>query len=82
MAVYRHYRKDGGARIHELGAQNEKDTDEMRFGAKLALVAAKPCVMVDFDDELKMAKQAETLWPCDKITRVRKQMEAERGGVA
>ena len=37
--------------------------------------------MIDFDDELTMARQAEAVWPCAKIMRVREQIEAEREGV-
>ena len=45
------------------------------------LAAAKfscPILIHDTDDELYMAKFCEMLWPGDRITQVRKAVEAER----
>jgi hypothetical protein len=50
----------------------------LRSGVKTALVAHPPCVLHDFDDELRLAKLAEILWPCAKITGIRQSIEAER----
>jgi hypothetical protein len=37
--------------------------------------------MHDFTDEFEAVKFAEGLWPCAKITRIRKKMEAEQHGL-
>jgi hypothetical protein len=68
----------GEARHDYLGAETEADAVTLRAGVKAALVSRPPCVMHDFDDELGMAKLAEILWPCAKMTRIREQIEAER----
>jgi hypothetical protein len=72
--------RKGETRHDQLGAETEADTVEMRAGIMAALVEHRPCVMHDFADELEMAKWAEAIWPCDKITRVRERVEAERHG--
>jgi hypothetical protein len=53
---------------------------EFRAGIMLALVRHPPCVAIDFDDELQMARHAEAAWPCAKITRIREGIEEERSG--
>lgn len=53
-----------------------------RLSLLAALVAHKPLVIHDFDDELAMASFAEALWPCAKITRIREQMERERANAS
>ena len=71
-------KKTGETWHDQLGAPNEADTVEMRAGIMAALVGMGSCVMIDFDDELAMAKHAEAAWPCAKITRIRERIEAER----
>jgi len=66
------------ARIDRLVAGTEADTVAMRTGIIAALVAHKPCVVHDFDDELDMARHAEATWPGEKIRGVREAIEAER----
>jgi len=36
-------------------------------------------VIHDCDDELQMARLCEILWPCERITDLRKAVERERG---
>jgi len=52
----------------------------LRGGLKAALVEHRPCVIVDFADELEMARHAEAAWPGAKIRRIVAQLEAERVG--
>jgi hypothetical protein len=65
-----------------FGVGSEGATVKMREHLKVALVEKRPCVMIDFDDELEVAGYAEAIWPCQKITRIREQIEAERGARA
>jgi hypothetical protein len=52
--------------------------EDDRLALLAALVAHKPLVIHDFNDELAMARFAEAVWPCVKITRIREQLEKER----
>jgi hypothetical protein len=50
-----------------------------RNAIKMALmINRRPLVVHDCDDELYMARLCETLWPGEKITALRKALEAER----
>jgi hypothetical protein len=71
-------KRNGEIFVDQLCAETEADTVEMRAGVTMALAGLRPCVMLDFDDELEMARRAESLWPGEKITRIRKEIEAER----
>jgi hypothetical protein len=62
----------------QLGGETESDAVAMRAGIMAALIVLRSCFMHDFSDELEMAKLAEALWPCDKVSRILKQVEAER----
>ncbi len=55
-------------------------SDKVAFRAEflLELVRRKPLVIHDTDDELYAARLCETLWPGERITRIRKTIEAER----
>jgi len=70
--------RTGETRVDQLNAETEADTMAFRAGVMAALIEHRPCVMIDFDDELQMARQAEAAWPCAKITRLREGIEAER----
>jgi DnaJ-domain-containing protein 1 len=70
--------RTGETRHDQLGAETEDDTVALRSDIMAALVAHRPCVAIDFNDELEMAKVAEANWPCAKITRIRQGIEAER----
>jgi hypothetical protein len=65
-------------RCDQLLADSEGAAVEFRAGIMLALVRHQPCVVIDFDDELQMARHAEAAWPCAKITRIREGIEEER----
>jgi hypothetical protein len=58
--------RTGETFVDQLSAETEADTVEMRVGVMAALVDQRPVVMIDFDDELAMAKWAETVWPSAK----------------
>ena len=51
-----------------------------RAALKLALLRPR-YVVIDFDDEVEMAKVAEARWPCAKIKHIRKHIEAERAAL-
>jgi hypothetical protein len=69
---------DKHALFHRIEVCDGLDPDETRAKVQLALVAHRPCVMIDFDDELRFVQACESLWPCEKATRIRKTIEAER----
>jgi hypothetical protein len=71
-------RASGEMRHDQLGAETEAEAAALRASVMAALVALRPCVMHDFDDELEMAKWAEAIWPCATITRIREGIETER----
>ena len=52
--------------------------EEIRAGVTMAFLACRPLVVHDTDDELYMAKVCETLWPGERISRIRAEIEAER----
>jgi len=56
------------------------DGDPSYSGALLLeLYQRRPLVIHDCDDELQMARLCEILWPCKRITDLRKAVERERG---
>jgi hypothetical protein len=70
--------RTGEMRHDQLFAETEADTVVLRADVMAALAAYPPCVLHAFDDELAMAKLAEILWPCAKITSIRERIEAKR----
>ena len=68
----------GVIRRDELFAETEADAVSLRADVMAALAARPPCVLHAFDDGLAMARLAEILWPCAKITGIRKRIEAKR----
>jgi hypothetical protein len=57
----------------------EEDSAEVdRLAVLLELVRRWPLVVHDTDDELHMARLCETLWPGERITKLRQAVEAER----
>lgn len=61
--------------IDQITVQRDTDRDEFR----MALLTAKPALVVhDTDDELNMARLCEKLWPGERISRIRSEIEAER----
>jgi hypothetical protein len=53
-------------------------TTDARSIVKGALLTRKPLVVHDCDDELYAARLCETIWPGERITRVRQSIERER----
>ena len=45
----------------------------------LELYQCRPLVIHDCDDELYMARLCEILWPCERVTDLRKAIKRERG---
>jgi hypothetical protein len=70
------------------GADNECHLDQIvvsfdepeadRARVLHALVERRPLTTHDTDDELAMARLCETLWPGERITSIRRAIEAER----
>jgi hypothetical protein len=54
------------------------DREGCRTSFILALASRPPCVIHDMADELSAAKLCEMLWPGERITKIREQIEAER----
>lgn len=57
---------------------DEQLTVQMRMALKSAFYAHRPIVVHDTHDELYMTKLCETLWPGDRITQIRENVERER----
>lgn len=51
--------------------------DRAAFMANL-LALRPPCVAIDTDDELIMARYVETIWPSKRSTELREKVELER----
>ena len=60
-------------------AMDERTVAEnTRAALMLTFLERKPVVMHDFDDELRMAKFFEAVFPCDKTRSIRANLERER----
>jgi hypothetical protein len=70
--------KRRGFRCDQITIGDGIQRDEARQSFLLALTRRKALVAHDTDDELYMAKLCEALWPGERITRLRKHIEAER----
>jgi hypothetical protein len=71
---------DGGVcHCDQLGSREKSLTEEFRAAVFMACIPHR-LVIHDFDDELVMAKWVEAIWPCEKSTQIRADMEAERSG--
>lgn len=51
----------------------------MRAALILEFISRRPIVMHDFDDELRFIRYCEAVWPCPKTSRLRAEIERERG---
>lgn len=59
-------------------AESDKELAEWcRTALTMEFIARRPIVMHDFDDELRLAKFCESLWPCERTTSIRTNVEAE-----
>lgn len=56
----------------------EEDIDELRMSFTLEMARRPPLVIHEMDDELAMARFCEVLWHGERITTMRKAIEAER----
>ena len=67
-----------GSHIDQIGTPTEDVAEQLR-GSLLIAVATelRSIVIHDFDDELRMARFGEALWP-DRFTSIRTAIEAER----
>jgi hypothetical protein len=63
--------KKRGFRCDQISIGEGYDSETMRAGITMALVRRKPLVIHDVDDELYMARLCETLWPGERITKLR-----------
>lgn len=70
--------KDRGFRCDQISIGEGYTRETMRAGIIMALVRRKPIVIHDTDEELYMARLCETLWPGERITKLRQTVEAER----
>jgi hypothetical protein len=64
---------DKGLRIIRVDAHDEMD----RLGVIAALARRPPLVVHLMEDELDMAKLCEAIWPCERTSRMRANLEAE-----
>jgi hypothetical protein len=69
-----------GFRVDQFIVGDDRETSiQWRSAIKMGLmINRKPLVVIDTDDELEMARLCEALWPGEKITKLRKAVEAER----
>jgi hypothetical protein len=63
-----------GFRCDRLSIADDGD----RLAVLAALFQRRPLVIHDCDDELYMARLCETLWPGERISKLRATLEAER----
>jgi hypothetical protein len=63
-----------GLRIDQVTVETETD----RQRVIVEFMQRRPLVLHAFDDELDMARWCEAIWPCERITRIRKNIERER----
>lgn len=67
------------ARFDQLVSTTKPLAEEFRAALTFALIQLpQPVVIHDMDDELKMARLCETLWPSTKTREIRLGIEAER----
>jgi hypothetical protein len=60
---------------------NDRDALRAEVLMHVAMVG-RPVVIHDCDDELYEIKRCETLWPGERVTRIRKAIEAERAAAS
>jgi hypothetical protein len=67
-----------GCRVDQIVADDEAETECLRNALHFRLLQHRPIVIHDFDDELEMAKWAETIWPSPETRQIRSGIQAER----
>ncbi|MGE0660438.1 MAG: hypothetical protein AB7O63_13145 [Reyranellaceae bacterium] len=70
-----------GFRCDQVVCGSRPDTERGRSAFMVAMMARLPRVIHDTDDELYMARLCESLWPGERISRLRRGVERERGQV-
>ena len=55
--------------------------EQCRVDVGVELIRRRPCVIIDFDDELELSKWLETQCPGDRSRRMREGLERERGSL-
>ena len=67
-----------GARLDCIKSPKMALVEKFRAALYGALIAERPIVVHDFDDELEMARWVEATWPSPKTRKIRADMEAEQ----
>ena len=70
-----------GFRADQVIADTRRATRRARRAVIVALVARRPRLIHDVDDELEMARLCECLWPGERIAQLRRAVERERAGL-
>jgi hypothetical protein len=71
--------KDHRFRCDQIIVPDRIEGNSMRYAVIAALTRHPPIVIHDMSDELQMARLCEALWPGKRISKIRAQVEAERG---
>jgi hypothetical protein len=58
--------------------QSRSDAERFRALIITGLIGSPLKMIHDMDDEVQMLRLCEALWPCKRITDLRKEVEAER----
>lgn len=66
-----------GFRVDQVTVNGESEDERLRVLLEFAQ-RRPPLVIHTFDDELDMARWCEILWPGERITKIRENMERER----
>ena len=70
---------DGSFRLDGFHCGNDRDLAERsRIALMVEFVFRRPLIVHEFDDELRFAEFCETMWPCERTTRIRTDVERER----
>jgi hypothetical protein len=69
-----------GFRADQVICDDLETTERARLAIFAELIARRPRVAHDVDDELAMARLCEVLWPGERITQLRQNVERERSG--
>lgn len=63
----------------DLSTKDLEEAEELRMAFHASLINSSwKGVLIDFDDELEMAKAAKAMWPCDKLDKIAACIAAER----
>jgi hypothetical protein len=69
----------GKFRMDAFQCRADRDLAERsRIAMMVEFAGRGPVVIHEFDDELRFAEFCETMWPCERTTRIRVDVERER----